>query len=355
VNGPTTKLPHDQAAGLRAIMKQLQARQMAAPRRERTPRGPHTVTPPNDPPSAPASSSREPVDQHQAAPRARLAEVITIASGKGGVGKTSLAVNLAIACAQRRRRVTLVDADFGVANADLLCGITTPRRVEQVLRQSEGGSNAGLASIAVDAPGGFKLVPGSVGIARMADLGAAQRAELARHIVQLESTSDLILIDAGAGVGSLVRSLVASADRCLLVATPEPTAIADAYALVKCCQAERSALHEGGVNWRLVVNSAASEAEARAVYERIRLAADRFLGVRIDWAGWVPADAQIPSAVRARQPMLLRSPHSPAAVAIRSLAAGLDPAPGMTTPTGAQGKHQPGRGLGGWVRRLIGT
>jgi flagellar biosynthesis protein FlhG len=333
----------DQAAGLRALIKQLEAKQLAAPRRERAHRAHPPVTHHPHPPTA------APVPAMTPAPAA--ARVITIASGKGGVGKTNLSVNLAAALAQRGRRVTLVDADLGVANADLLCGLTVARRVEHVLRTGQQA----LQTIALDAPGGFRLVPGSAGVARMADLSPAEREGLARHIVALERESDLVLVDAGAGVGALVRSLVQSAGTCLLVATPEPTAIADAYALIKCCQTGASAVMTAGTRWRLVVNQVRDEDEAHAVFGRVRLAAERFLGVEVSLAGWVPVDAQVPAAVRARMPLLLRSPESPAAGAIRQLAGRVlnDPDPIVTGAAGAGGERA-ATGLSGWIRRVLG-
>ena len=156
------------------------------------------------PAAAMMQPARAPVMPAVAAMPARTAKLITIASGKGGVGKTMLAVNLAIALSQRHQRVTLLDADLGTANADLLCGLNPAARVEHVLETGTAGRPAPhrtLADIAVDAPGGFKLVPGSVGLGKMADLSEPQRRRLVAGLRDLESLADVVLIDAAAGVG----------------------------------------------------------------------------------------------------------------------------------------------------------
>jgi len=272
------------------------------------------------PAAAMMQPARAPVMPAVAAMPARTAKLITIASGKGGVGKTMLAVNLAIALSQRHQRVTLLDADLGTANADLLCGLNPAARVEHVLETGTAGRPAPhrtLADIALDAPGGFKLVPGSVGLGKMADLSEPQRRRLVAGLRDLESLADVVLIDAAAGVGSLVTTFVTAADLTIVVATPEPTSIADAYALIKCASVENPMNPPPMV---LVVNNARDQKEAAAVHARIDAVARRFLSIPIPLAGWIAHDPQAMQAVRARHPLLLRSPHSTASVSITRLA-----------------------------------
>lgn len=257
---------------------------------------------------------------------AQAARTIAIASGKGGVGKTSLAVNLSIALAARGCRTTLLDADLGTANADVLCGLMPTVRLEHVVRPPLGtptptgertwGSR--IAQIAVDAPGGFRLVPGSAGIARMADLGPAERRQLVEALGELELSADVIVIDTAAGVGPSVLDFLLAADLALVVATPEPTAIADAYALIKCLTA--AAPNAAGPLVWLAVNQAATPEEAAGVHARISAVCTRFLGRSLPYAGAVAQDLRVATAVRQRQPLLVQSPASPAARDIVGLA-----------------------------------
>lgn len=246
--------------------------------------------------------------------------MVAIASGKGGVGKTCLAVNLAIALSQRGQRVTLVDADLGLANADVLCGLTPTRRLEQAV----GESRPDLASMAVEAPGGFRLVPGSAGIARMADLSPARRAQLVAGVGRLTRSSDVVLIDTGAGIAPGVTDLLIASDTVAVVATPEPTSITDAYALIKCVAPMRGAgkqAREGRI--ALAVNLASDEREAFAVHQRISMVCQRFLGYRLPFIGWVARDPKVLEAVRLRSPLLLSQPRSRAAKQIELLAGAL--------------------------------
>jgi flagellar biosynthesis protein FlhG len=253
----------------------------------------------------------------------RRAPIVAIASGKGGVGKTNVAVNLSIALAQRGLRVTLLDADLGVANADLVAGVTPSRRVDQAI----DGNAMDLSSLTHDAPGGYRLVPGCVGVGRFAELGAAARERLLSGLVNLGATNDVLIVDTGAGVGPLVTGFVAAADLALIVLTPEPTAIADAYALIKCVRSGRgmadqvpnargvdeSALH-------LIVNQA-SEEEARLVHGRVDSTTRRFLGLSVKLAGHVAHDPRLGLAVRARTPVSLAFPASQASNDLRAVGA----------------------------------
>jgi flagellar biosynthesis protein FlhG len=256
---------------------------------------------------------------------ARRARVIAIASGKGGVGKTNMSVNTAIALARQGLRVTLVDVDLGTANADVICGLMPTARLEHVLAPNPAdGAPRSLADIAIDAPGGFRLVPGTAGIGRMADITPLERRRLVAGLVELAADADILLIDTAAGVGQSVTAFVNAADLALLVTTPEPTAIADAYALVKCLVLESGGQAGDCVErMAMVVNQVREPAEAFATHERICRAAERFLGVSFPMIGYVAQDVRIPDSVRAQRPLMVGYPDSPAAHSITDLSAAI--------------------------------
>lgn len=291
-----------------------------------------------------ASSARQIEESRPPAPVPRRgARVIAIASGKGGVGKTSIAVNLAIALAATRLRTTLIDADLGVANADVLCGLSPAARIERVLCQRASGGNASLREIGIAAPGGFTLVPGSAGLGRMADLNTRERQWLVEAMVELESSCDVVLIDTGAGVGALVRAMLGAADLGLVVATPEPTSIADAYALIKSMRPRAAtpppaaAPSADASPLALIINQAVDEREARAVHERIAGVCRRFLAIDPPLAGWVAQDPLMARAVRSRRPILLDAPSSPAARGITRLACTVSAMAALRIPTPVDG------------------
>ncbi len=246
-------------------------------------------------------------------PRAR---VIAIASGKGGVGKTNLAVNLAIALQARGVRTTLVDLDLGLANADLLCGLNPTARLD---RAAPGG--AGLEDVALLAPGGFRLIPGSVGLGRSVETDGPR---MLGRLGELDGCSDVLILDTGAGMGPMVRAALRAADLAIIVATPEPTSIADAYALLKVASQPLSSCPPfpagpAQVLPMLVVNQCTSEDEAQQVHSRIAAVARRFLSQEIRLLGAIPTDAALPQAVRDRRPLLLTTPAAPSAAAISAV------------------------------------
>jgi len=240
----------------------------------------------------------------------RLARAIAISSGKGGVGKSNIAVNLAVACAERGQRTALLDADLGLANADVLCGITPRSTLEDVVTGERK-----LDEVAVLAPGGFRLVPGASGVSRLADMGQSARREVFAQLLELERSVDVLIIDTGAGIGANSMAFAAAADTILITTTPEPTAIADAYGAIKTLVARG---RREGI--RLVVNMASSEEEARAVHARVERVARAFLNTSIEFAGAIPHDPAVPHAVRRREPVAVGSPYAPASRAIRQLA-----------------------------------
>jgi len=261
----------------------------------------------------------------------RLARSIAIASGKGGVGKTSVAVNLATRLAQMGRRVVLLDADLGCANADVMCNILPSGSLAHVV-----AGRMPIERAMLDTPGGFKLVPGASGLAAMANLDPAERAGLLQSLRQVERQADVLLIDVGAGIGANVLGFAEAADQVLVVTSSEPTAIADAYALIKTLsrRAPQSDV-------RVLVNMVRDDAEGRAVFARVAAVCQRFLDIRPTYAGHVVHDPRVMQGVRRRRPYMLDFPGCPAAACVDQLAHRLD----------RHAVQRGGRGAG-WFRKV---
>lgn len=253
-------------------------------------------------------------DANRPIPTASRATTLAVTSGKGGVGKTSVSVNLAVQLSQMGRDVILLDADLGTANADVVCNINPQRNLSHVV-----AGRCSLQDALVDAPGGFRLIAGASGLSQMAALSEFERARLMDQMRSLEEQADLILIDTGAGVGPNVLGFLVAADQILVVTTPEPTAITDAYAVIKtvCRQGD-------GLDIRLLVNMVRDEREARAVYDRVSGVCRRFLNLTPRYAGHILSDTRVPHAVRRRQPFVLEHPASPASVCMHRLAHRID-------------------------------
>lgn len=276
-------------------------------------------------PVTPATLLKKPVVIDQAAKlramaaQVQRATVFAVTSGKGGVGKSNVSVNLAITLAQAGKRVILIDADLGLANADVLCNIDVKCNLAHVVaRQRE------LKDVMVEAPGGFRLICGASGLAKMADLSDFDRERLIRALGELETQCDIIIIDTGAGISPNVLSFTRAADHVLVVTTPEPPAITDAYAaikvLVKTAETEGVA-HDRRIS--LLVNQALSPQEGAHVYDRVSKVARQFLGAVVFDAGFIPKDDAVTTAVRARTPFVLSAPRSGAAQGMAQLAARL--------------------------------
>lgn len=238
------------------------------------------------------------------------ATAVAVTSGKGGVGKSNLSVNLALALGRSGERVALVDADLGLANADVLCGVQPLATLEQCLSLRRP-----LLECAVSVPGGFTLVPGASGVARLADLEPHDRAWLLDEIGTVAASVDWMIVDTGAGIGENTVAFAAAADRVLVVTTPEPPSMADAYGMIKTLSPRVPA---GTIE--LVVNQARDDDDARAVWLRLDRVSRAFLSRELPLAGWIPFDASLPQAVRGRVPLLTQSPSSAAARGIVRIA-----------------------------------
>jgi flagellar biosynthesis protein FlhG len=248
----------------------------------------------------------------------RVARTIAVTSGKGGVGKTSFCANLALLLAQSGKRVIVLDADLGLANIHVLLGATPRLTLEHVLRGEKR-----LADVLYTGPAGIQVISGASGLPALADVSAEQRHQFVASLAELDSLADVILIDTGAGLSRNVLAFVLAVEEVVVLTTPEPTALTDAYATIKVITQDNPE-----ANIRLLVNIAANRADADLAAERLKLVSKQFLNLDLDVLGYVPQDPSVGRAVRAQIPLALKYPDSPSARALRQIAEslGLGPA-----------------------------
>ncbi len=242
--------------------------------------------------------------------RRKTARTIAVTSGKGGVGKTSFSTNIAVLFAKAGQRVIILDADLGLANIHIHLGITPSGTLEHVIRAEKS-----LRDILIEGSGGLRIIAGASGITEIADLSEERLAQFMDTLSEMDELADVIVIDTGAGVSHNVMAFVQAADEAIVIVTPDPASIADAYATIKILRAENPSSQI-----RLVVNMAKDLSEARAVANRLRLVSRRFLKADIEVLGYVPRDPGMQAAVLAQQPLCIKSPGSPAALAIAEAA-----------------------------------
>lgn len=241
---------------------------------------------------------------------AEQVKVITITSGKGGVGKTNITVNLALALAQLGQRVCIFDADFGLANVDILLGIVPCFNMHHVV-----SGNKSLKEIILEGPRGIQIVPGSTGLLEMANLNSLQRQQLLKQLLELESNTDIILIDTGAGISKSLLGFITAAHDVLLVTNPEPTAITDAYGVAKIIG--KYQLHK---EIKLVVNQVKNAHEGQLVADRFAQVADNYIQLTVDYLGCIVNDSVVPRAVREQRPFQIAYPKSKAAECVERIA-----------------------------------
>ena len=259
-------------------------------------------------------------------PPSQKLHTLSILSGKGGVGKSNIAAALSFALADFGKRVVLIDADLGMANLDILCGVDNARYNISHLIDGSRSLNEILVHFrtsqrATSQNGAVALLPGGVGLKNIADLDDNDMERLFEALSGLESMSDYLIMDAGAGIHKGVLSFAYASEITILVTTPEPTSIRDAYGVIKSLGAAAWESIEGATTGlMLVVNMASSSREASEVAERIKLASMQFLGNAPIYLGYVLKDDVIEQSVKARKIFYRTDPDSNASICVRNLA-----------------------------------
>lgn len=235
---------------------------------------------------------------------------VAVTSGKGGVGKSNVALNLAVALQRIGHSVCLIDANLGLGNIDLLCGLNGYWNLSHVV----SGART-VPEIVLEGPCGIHVVPGASGLFDAADCSAAAQREILSQLEELEGRHDYLIIDTGTGIHRSVRQFVAAAQTALVVTTPEPTAIADAYATIKALTVGNELLAA-----HILVNQADSPEQAREIIARVQQTARTFLQVAVSSAGHIPRDPAVPLAVARRRPFAAEEARTPAGLAVEQLA-----------------------------------
>ncbi len=249
----------------------------------------------------------------QSRPR-NVARVITVTSGKGGVGKSGIAVNLAIRLSKMKKRVIIFDADFGLANIEIMLGIRPMYNLADLMFRGKA-----LKDIITEGPENIGFISGGSGIQELSRLNREQIVYLTQRLVQLDELADVIIIDTGAGIADSVLEFVAASSEVLLVATPEPTSITDAYALLKTLN-RKSEFSIENTKINMIANRINSENEGKELYDKLSIVVDKFLNIPLQYMGGIMQDNNVSKAIMKQKPFTLLYPTSPASKAIYNMA-----------------------------------
>ncbi len=251
-------------------------------------------------------------------------QVIAVTGGKGGVGKSNVSINLAMALAEKGRRVVVLDADLGLANIDVLLGITSKRNIADVI-----SGECSLREVMVEGPMGIKVVPASSGTQKMVALNPMEHAGLINAFSEISQDLDVLIVDTAAGISDSVVSFLRAAQEVIVVVCDEPTSITDSYALIKLLNRDYDMYR-----FRVLANMVKTQEEGRHLFSKLTNVTERFLDVALQYVGCIPYDEAVKKAVQRQRAVLDAYPRAKASMAYRSLAQKADNWPLPSTPRG---------------------
>ncbi|MBI9098048.1 MAG: MinD/ParA family protein [Spirochaetaceae bacterium] len=260
-------------------------------------------------------------------------KIITVASGKGGVGKTNISTNLALAYGKLGKKVIVLDADLGLANVNVVMGMIPKYNLYHVIRKQKT-----MKEVILDTDYGIQIVAGASGFSKIANLTDEERDSFISELTEL-SSADIIIIDTSAGVSSNVLSFVEAADEVIIVTTPEPTAITDAYGIIKIISTE---IDDLDLDLKLIVNRVTSVTEAKKISQRVINIAGQFLNLKVDYLGFVYEDPSVQSSVRKQIPFMVADPNGKASGCIQHIVGRLENI-----------EFKEGGGVGRFIKKLL--
>ena len=234
-------------------------------------------------------------------------QVIAVTGGKGGVGKTNIAVNLAVSMSMEGLDVMLFDADLGLANVDVVLGMQPKYTLADVVSGEKT-----LADVVVDGPEGLRVIPAASGVAKMVEMQSSDQERLIRQLSDQLMPPDVLIVDTGAGIDQTVQTFVAACQSAVLVVCDEPASLTDAYALMKVLRAKKDIRR-----FEILANQVDNPLQGKQLFERISNVCDRYLDVELGYLGGIPTDMYLRRAVQERRALVSAYPRSPAATAIR--------------------------------------
>lgn len=277
--------------------------------------------------------------KENAPPKRTLARVITVTSGKGGVGKSNTAINLAVQFRKMGQKVVILDADFGLANIEIMFGAVPKHNLCDLIYQGKS-----LKDIITWGPMEVGFISGGSGITGMSNLNRDELAYIIENLVQLDELADIIIVDTGAGIAQAVLEFLVASGEILLVTTPEPTSITDSYSLLKALN-RHPRFHPEETQIKVVANKVTGEAEAKALYAKLETVVARYLKIPISYLGMIPQDQQLAKAVMQQMPVSVDNPKARSAMAYEELAAKL-----MNKESDKTGKR---RGMAAFFAHII--
>ncbi|MEV5024737.1 MinD/ParA family protein [Paenibacillus sp. LPE1-1-1.1] len=271
-----------------------------------------------------AEALRNLVKQQELQEDGRTTRVVTVTSGKGGVGKSNFSLNFALSLQRLGKKVLVFDADIGMANIDVLMGVSSTYNLYHLLKQEKT-----IWEIVQEGPEGLHFIAGGSGFRDLMDLSAEQLDRFADEISKLHGKYDLILFDTGAGLSKETVKFITAAQETIVVTTPEPTSITDAYALIKMVKTM-----EVDVQFKLIVNRASDAREGKQTADKISMVSQRFLQSELPHLGILPDDPNVSKAVKRQIPFTVAYPGSEASVAIERIAKQFLEIPQSSAPSG---------------------